>query len=379
MNVRPVIIGVTPHHPIDARNPTRPGELANAISRSSRCARLDLVVRSRPRALLRRATWLSGPRIGRWPLRRTRLGTNSDALEHPWPFGYVEDRFLERLVRTTVAAAPGGAAVLIWDPKSAGVLKRLSDLGPSRLVRVLDAYDAWDLSPLVHGRRRQAAVVRGYESAAASADVVLANSAFMAERMRGLGARNVVRLPNGAPERLTADQGAPAYFAYVGRIHERVDATLLAAVADAFPAVEIRIAGGVEREPAAWAALASRPNVRLIGPLEAVAARRLIAGAAALLLPHVVDDYTRSQDPMKAWDALASGTPVVSTPLPPVTEWPEPLRLIGGDREAFVAAARRALSGELRPARDQMLALAAANTWSARADALLDAIEAARG
>ena len=35
-------------------------------------------------------------------------------------------------------------------------------------------------------------------------------------------------------------------------------------------------------------------------------ARRLIGRSAALLVPHLVDDYTQSQDAMKAWDALAA-------------------------------------------------------------------------
>ncbi len=161
---------------------------------------------------------------------------------------------------------------------------------------------------------------------------------------------------------------------YVGRIHERFDAELAGAVAAALPDTTLTIAGPVEREPAGWSALAARSNVRLSGRVEPRAAREMIGSAAALVVPHRVDDYTRSQDAMKAWDAIASGTPVISTPIPPADGWPAGLAEVCPDTESFVAAARRAVDGQLEEGRAARLAFAAENQWSTRAAVAIAAI-----
>ena len=100
----------------------------------------------------------------------------------------------------------------------------------------------------------------------------------------------------------------------------------------------------------------------------------MIGSAVALIVPHAVDDYTCSQDAMKAWDAIASGTPVISTPIPPTDGWPAGLAEVCPTTESFVAAARRAVAGDLAAGRADRLAFAAANQWSARAATAIEAI-----
>jgi glycosyltransferase involved in cell wall biosynthesis len=199
----------------------------------------------------------------------------------------------------------------------------------------------------------------------------------MRDRLALLGARDARLLPNASPA-LDSRRGPigiqPTGLVYVGRIHERFDAALASAVAAALPATTLTIAGPVEREPAGWQALAGHPNVSLPGRVESHVARELIGSAAALVVPHLVDDYTRSQDAMKAWDAIASGTAVISTPIPPAVTWPIGLAEVCADTEAFVAAARRAVGGELEAGRNDRLAFATANQWSARAAEVIAAL-----
>ena len=166
---------------------------------------------------------------------------------------------LHRLVMDHLPKGPRRWVVWISDPKSAIAFANLRDIPVSRLVRVFDAYDAWDLSPLVRGRTRRRAVLSGYEQAARYADIIFANTEFMAGRMRDLGATDVSVIPNASP-RVNAAATDPGrspdrqpYLLYVGRIHERLDAGLLASVADAFPRVQIRLIGPVERIPNGWA------------------------------------------------------------------------------------------------------------------------------
>jgi glycosyltransferase involved in cell wall biosynthesis len=297
-------------------------------------------------------------------------------VEHPWPFGGLERRFLRGVLGAASSRSAAGVVAWVADPKSVPAVVGADPDRPRWRV-VLDAYDAWDLSPLVRGQRRQRAVSDGYSAAAAGADLVFANTTAMRDRLADLGARDARLLPNACPpldpRPRTADH-RPAGLVYVGRIHERFDAELAGAVATALPATILTIAGPVEREPAGWSALASRSNVRLPGRIESGAAREMIGAAAALIVPHVVDDYTRSQDAMKAWDAIASGTAVISTPIPPADGWPAELAEVCPTTDAFVAAAGRAVDGKLEAGRADRLAFATANQWSARAAEAIAAI-----
>jgi glycosyltransferase involved in cell wall biosynthesis len=201
----------------------------------------------------------------------------------------------------------------------------------------------------------------------------------MRDRLAELGARDARLLPNACPPvdpRPGRADRPPTGLVYVGRIHERFDAKLTGAVADALPDTTVTIAGPLERAPDGWSALAARPNVRLPGRLDPGAAREMIGAAAALIVPHRVDDYTRSQDAMKAWDAIASGTPVISTAIPPAEDWPQGLAEVCANAASFVRAARVAVQGGLEAGRADRLAYASKNQWSARAAVAIAAIEA---
>ena len=398
-----VLIFVSPH---PARRgsamPSRPAALLNELVRSRRFDRVVAVNRVRPDRAARAALALgrSGSRLliaGPWVGIRTTLpepqprptnarldldgsgaagrATVFEVIEHPWPYGYVERRFLQRLV--SGVAADGLTVLWISDPKSASVFEGLRR--SSGLATVFDAYDAWDLSPLVRGRRRLDAVRRGYSAAAARADMVFANTNYMRQRFESLGAARVMWLPNACLEARAGGPGAVPYLAYVGRIHERFDVRLTLAVADALTesadhSAQLRVAGPVERVPNGWDAVVRHPAVRLEGPLPGNRARELIAAARALIVPHTPDDYTRSQDTMKAWDALAAGVPVISTSVPPADTWPAGLAVVCDDPEGFAAAAMDALAGRFARSTRARIEYAKTNTWRDRANSALDAI-----
>ena len=346
---------VTPHPLRGPTLPTRPQALLEALVATGAFDTIVAVNRVRPDA------WWHRSRAGASNAGAVRM------VEHGWPFGRLERRALGRLVRSL----PPPLVCWIADPKSAPVLADL----PAGAIGVLDAYDAWDRSPLVRGGRRRRAVVAGYRAAGAHADLIFANTPTMADRLRGFGGRDVRVLPNAAPipVRVTADRESSLI--YVGRIHERFSCALVAAAADALPHVAIRILGPVERRPAGWDDLIARANVRTGPPLPWPAAREAIGRSHGLLVPHLPDEYTRSQDAMKAWDALSVGAPVLSTSVPPADAWGPELAIIADDPEGFTAGARRLVAGDLDPGREARLAFAAANSWQARATSVVDAIQ----
>ena len=375
----PTLIFISPHPAGSAGLPNRPASLLSAFIDAGAFDEVIVINRLRPTAFVGHVRGGRPMFGGGLAGISHRLASGAVLIEHPWPFGGLERRFLRGMLAASAGRSAGGVVAWVADPKSVtAVIGARDDRFRWRVV--VDAYDAWDRSPLVRGERRRRAVSDGYRAAAAGADLVFANTTAMRERLAELGARDARLLPNACPP---LDPGPaptdvrPAGLVYVGRIHERFDAELAGAVAAALPATILTIAGPVEREPVGWPAFAARSNVRLPGRVEARAAREMIRAAAALIVPHRVDDYTRSQDAMKAWDAIASGTPVISTPIPPADGWPTGLAEVCPSTDAFVAAARRAVDGEMEAGRADRLAFAAENQWSARAAVAIDALAGA--
>ena len=62
-------------------------------------------------------------------------------------------------------------------------------------------------------------------------------------------------------------------------------------------------------------ALEAAPNIHLSAPA-LTTLPQVLRGADAGLIPYAINDLTRSVFPMKVYEYLAAGLPVVSTPLP---------------------------------------------------------------
>jgi len=117
------------------------------------------------------------------------------------------------------------------------------------------------------------------------------------------------------------------------------------------------------------AQLGSLSNVHLIGYRTYEVLPQYLRGMQVGVLPTLLNDYTRSMFPMKFYEYLAAGLPVVSTPLDFARESRAGL-LTGGDAESFVAALDRQIQrGKLTPAEaDEAVG---DNTWERRLDKML--------
>ena len=115
--------------------------------------------------------------------------------------------------------------------------------------------------------------------------------------------------------------------------------------------------------------LGSLPNVHLIGYRSYEALPQYLRGMQVGVLPTLLNDYTRSMFPMKFYEYLAAGLPVVSTPLDFARE-PRAGLLTGGDVPSFIAALDQQIQrGKLTPAEaDQAVG---DNTWERRLDKML--------
>jgi hypothetical protein len=99
-----------------------------------------------------------------------------------------------------------------------------------------------------------------------------------------------------------------------------------------------------------------------------------LAGLNALLIPFRDQPLTRAVDPVKLYEGLAVGLPIVARALPETSRWPEPLVHLYRDGAALAPAVEAALGADGPEVRAARRAAVAQETWSARAWTLADAL-----
>lgn len=213
---------------------------------------------------------------------------------------------------------------------------------------------------------------------AARADLVIASSPALAERMRSM-ARHVLYAPNVADTALFATALGPGpvdpqlsalpepRIVFVGAIAgKKLDLELLGALAEAESGWSFALVGpvGLGDPDTDVSSLAARPNVHLLGARAQAALPAVLRGAAVGLIPYRTSRLTESIFPMKVYEYLAAGLPVVATGLPAL------VGVDGVDLVAGVEPTRAAVERALRedsPERRRLRSEAVRDrSWGAR-------------
>jgi glycosyltransferase involved in cell wall biosynthesis len=154
---------------------------------------------------------------------------------------------------------------------------------------------------------------------------------------------------------------------FVGGIDERVDMELISEIARARKDWQLIFTGS-------YLTNAPRPggnNIHWLGyrPYDRVA--DYMASFDVCIIPFHEDDLTRAVDPLKLYEYLAAGKPVVSTPLPRSSDFAGVVRIARG-AEAFIAAIDEALhEGN---SREQRIAAVRPHSWAERVREIVDLI-----
>ena len=226
------------------------------------------------------------------------------------------------------------------------------------------------------------------ERFAARADLVLASAPELARRMRTLSA-NVLDAPNVADTELFAgalEEGEtdPAIAAlprprivFTGAISQvKLDLALIAELARSRPAWSFALVGpvGAGDPHTDISALAAVPNVHLLGMREYGRLPAVLRGADAGLIPYVANELTRSIFPMKVYEYLAAGLPVVASPLPALAGLDDVACAVGA--AGFAAALEEALAADTPALRAERSSRARGHSWEERLVEITGAIEA---
>ena len=213
------------------------------------------------------------------------------------------------------------------------------------------------------------------------ADAVLVCSQRLFDLKSAL-ARSLHLIPNGVEVehyQSVSDPGplpeetpvwAKPVFGYTGTLHpERVDVGLIETLARRFSEGTIALVGPNMLPPDDEARLRKHGNVHLTGAVPYSRVPAYMRAFDVCITPHRMSPFTESLNPIKLWEYLAAGKPIVSTDIAGFRDYPQFVRL-ASDPDAFAAQCEGALTegDRLRAARQ---AEAAGQSWNARLDQIL--------
>ncbi len=220
------------------------------------------------------------------------------------------------------------------------------------------------------------------------ADLILASAPELVKRMSKLNG-NVHYAPGVTDTRLfaTALERGPVDGAlealpsprvlFVGAIlAATIDIDLVVGLADLRPDWSFAFVGPVgQGDPGTNIdALREKPNVHLLGSRPNERLPELLRGADATIIPYRVDDQMRSVFPMKTYEYLAAGRPVVSTPLETLTDVPDVM--LAATAEQFAQCLTQAIHEDTPQARADRSAAAQSHSWESRLEQIATLLRA---
>ncbi len=199
-----------------------------------------------------------------------------------------------------------------------------------------------------------------------------------AKRLKKLKEREnseIYLVPNGADERhfnKALDKSLPVHdeikvlkkpvIGFIGAIYEWVDLALVQNMCRERPEWSFVLVGPVSKD----VPNASRPrNLYFMGRKDYGILPRIIKGFDVCIIPFKVNSLTECTNPIKLYEYLAAGKPVVSTPIPEVTGYNEVVKTASTAGE-FIKAVEESIKQEKVDLVKKRLEIAGENSWDSR-------------
>ena len=258
------------------------------------------------------------------------------------------------------------------------------ELGPliDRFSETLSVYHCIDEFTAGTSGRRRAVIEQVERDLLRQVDVVFANSRPTFENKRALHDRTF-RIPSGVDAdhfAQAADESLAVHPAimgkkrpclgYIGNINERLDYDVLLNLAEQLLDYSLVFVGDTypwTMDAPPLRRLAALPNVHFLGQFPFAELPSLVKGMDVCLLPYVADERAYFRSPLKLYEYLAAGKPVVSMVHPEAAEMAEVVYL-AIDAAGFITAVSQALA-QNNPARQAArMAAARQHDWDIRVD-----------
>lgn len=214
-----------------------------------------------------------------------------------------------------------------------------------------------------------------YAEAVQTADEVLASAGSLAERAHPYAANQVHLIPNGCDyEHFRTAQtrrklysqpfsGDKPIIGYIGTIAPWLDRVLINSMARCLPEYEFVFIGPLLLQ---HGVAITSSNMHFLGHRDYEDLPRYLSNFSYCLIPFKLTEMTKGVNPVKFWEYLASGIPILSTQLPEIP--PEYVTLVTDDLFPGFSPV------ESEAGRDARIALASDNSWTNRAAKLLEII-----
>ena len=283
-------------------------------------------------------------------------------------------RTADALLAHLVTQGCGRFVCIVQLPFWAGIAARLREVAGCDVV-----YDCMDLHAGFSSNTAEA--IADEARLFAEADLVVCSSQQLLEHAAP-HARRTALVRNGvdydhfaAVPAHDVDRSGALTIGYYGAIADWFDSALVAEVTTLRPRWRFVLVGST------WSAdtgpLEAVPNIDLIGEKPYAELPGLIADWDCCIIPFKHTALTAATNPVKVYEMLAAGKPVVSVTLPELAPMAEVGLLATAEGAAgFIAAIEAQVSSDGLGARAARRAYAAANTWEARAQAIAAAIDA---
>jgi glycosyltransferase involved in cell wall biosynthesis len=171
-----------------------------------------------------------------------------------------------------------------------------------------------------------------------------------------------------------AENERPSGVGYVGNINQTMNVDLVDSVTKQFPDTIFKFAGPVHPSiKSKIDSLQTRPNIEFIGALAKSEVPAFLRQCRVLFSIKRNDDITSGNDSMKIYEYLATGRPVVSTPVSPADRLSDVV-YTAYDKKEFVEKLRQALTEDNPDRIQRRLEVACENAWEKRIDSFVNAV-----
>ena len=254
-----------------------------------------------------------------------------------------------------------------------------------RLFDHVRVYECVDDFTAARGLIRADVVWKVERETLRQADLTIVTSGRLAEKFSGL-TRQLILSPNAAdvehfgaasgnslptPDELR-DIGGPVV-GFLGSVSYWVDVPLIAELARRRPNWTFALVGPVRTNVRP---LASLPNVRLIGQRPYAALPGYLKRFDVCLNPYLKDGVAEGASPLKLYEYLATGKPIVSSDMPEARRF-TPLVATAGTPAEYITAIECALRENGSDRRERQLQIAREHSWSNRFAELEQRVEQA--
>ncbi|MCW1930128.1 MAG: glycosyltransferase [Candidatus Kerfeldbacteria bacterium] len=260
---------------------------------------------------------------------------------------------------------------IVWsyDPLSA---EAILDLKPKAFI--FDAVDNWMEHPAYTQYTDRLA--EAYRTITERADIIFTVSEGLLDIFERRS--NVFFVPNGVDyEHFAATDSTLQSFigeherpviGYHGVIQSRMNFSLLDYIIDKHPEYDFHFVGPVWKDAKDDVKrLCKKKNVRFLGSVPYLKLPETLHTFDCAIIPHKIDAFTHSMNPLKLYEYLAAGVPIVATPVAGVDQFQD-LVHFAVSPEDFSREIQQALSTESSTLRKRRMSMAQHHAWSKRFD-----------